>query len=414
MNTVPSTTRGQPRFPKVLLRHWVWWLLGVLGIAGLVVGGWWGRAAQRVAVKDHWDAVGRGRAYLRHGRPDLAVQAIQDVRDEAPGSGEAMEVAGLALIRLGEYRGARQALDRALQLQPKQFDAAVALAELNFALGNGRRGIEALEQAVQLRPREFRLWLTMGKVLHDLGDHPKAIEAYEQAVALRPDDRKALVGLIRSLVRTGQSDKAAPLVAQAARAFPDDPEIQGSAARAALEANRLDEAISSADAALRHDPQNLDALLARARARVLQSRWEPALPDAERAAAAWPNDLGALQLLLAIENRLGLKDRAALTQSRRERARKRVELMNQLGDEIASHPEDPQVVWKIGRTSEESGSLLLASRCYQAALALDPSFQPARESLQALRAAHPDLVRSDDRSNPVYPGMGFPSSSPSP
>ena len=80
------------------------------------------------------------------------------VRDEARGSGEAMTVAGFALLRMGEYRGARLALERALKLQPNQFDAAITLAELNLGLGNGRRGTELLEIAARLRPREFRVW----------------------------------------------------------------------------------------------------------------------------------------------------------------------------------------------------------------------------------------------------------------
>jgi tetratricopeptide (TPR) repeat protein len=323
-----------------------------------------------------------------------------------------MEVAGLALIRLGKYRAARQALDRALQIQPNQFEAAVALAELNFALGNGRRGIEVLQIAARLRPREFGIWITMGRVLHDLGDHSKAIEAYEQAVELRPTDRKALVGLISSLVRTGRSDRAVPFVDRALKVFPEDPEIQGLAARASLEANRLDEATDLVDRALRKDPQNCDAWLVRARLRVLQSSWEQALSDAEKAVTNRPNDLAALQLLLLIESRLGLKERAAVTQSRRDLARKNVELMNKLGDEITRHPEDPKVVWSIGRTAEESGSSLLASRCFQAALALDPSFRPARESLQALRAARPELRLEEEPGNPIHPGVRFPSSSP--
>jgi tetratricopeptide (TPR) repeat protein len=388
--------------------------LGTVGIVGLLAGGLWWRVAQRVTVKDHWGAVTRGRAYLRYGRADLAIQAVHNVRDNAPGAGEAMEVAGLALIRSGEYRLARLALERALKLQPKQFDSAIALAELNFALGNGRRGIDLLQVAVRLRPREFRIWLTMGKVLHDLGDYPKAIQAYEKAVALRPDDRQALIGLIGCLLSTDESDQAGPLVLEGLRRFPDDPTVLGLAALEALQANRLDEAISRANDALRANPQNVNALLARARAHVLQSRWEQALPDAEQAVIAGPNELGALQLLVKIQTRLGLKQRAAETQLKRERAQKRIELMNQLGEELSRKPEDPQIPWRIGQTAEEAGSFVLASQCYQAAMALDPSFRPARESLEALRAAHSELVRSGEPSKSIYNGMGFQSSSPSP
>ncbi len=136
-----------------------------VGLPILALGWLWWQGPQQSPVRGHWAAVARGREALHRGRPDLAFQAVCGVTDEAAGSGEAMTVAGLALLRLGEYRGARLALERALKLQPDQFDAATTLAELSFGLGNASRGIELLQMAARLRPREVRVWLVMGKVL---------------------------------------------------------------------------------------------------------------------------------------------------------------------------------------------------------------------------------------------------------
>jgi cytochrome c-type biogenesis protein CcmH/NrfG len=316
-----------------------------------------------------------------------------------------MTVAGFALLRLGEYRAARLALERALKLEPNQYDAAITLAELNFGLGNGTRGIEVLQMAARLRPQEFRVWLTMGKVLFDLGDFPRAIQAYEKVLDLNPDNREALIGLIRCLIGTDVPDQAEPWVAKALAKYPDDPMVLSFAACGAFEENRLDDAIALADRALERDPKNLEALLTRARARVLQSKWEQAMPDAERARSTHPNDLGTLQLLQKIQTKLGLTERAAMTQADRVRAQERVELMNRLNKEIVLHPEDPVIVWKMGQTAWDSGSFLLASRCFEAALALDPNFQQARTSLAALRAAEPDATRSPDRATLFLPDV---------
>jgi tetratricopeptide (TPR) repeat protein len=370
-----------------------------LAIAAAVVAlgasAWMGwRRSRPHPVRDHWDAVARGRNYLQYGRPDLAIQAVFDVRDEAPGAGEAMTVAGLALIRLGEYGGARRALERAVKLQPNQFDAALTLAELNLALGNGQRGLELLEQAARLRPREFRVWLTMARVLNDRGDRSRAISAYEKAVGLNPAHREALIGLIAAQVRGARPDQAEPWIARALQRYPDDPVVLGLAARAAYHANRLDEAISLADRALARDPRSAHAMLARAQSLVARSQWENALPEAERAVAAEPNEMDALNLLLRIEMRLGLTRRAQATLARRERAQERLRLMNQLAGEIQENPNDPQLPWRMGQAAWESGMTLLASRCFRAALALDPNFQPARNSLGKLQAAHPELARA--------------------
>jgi tetratricopeptide (TPR) repeat protein len=384
-------------------------VLGFATVALVVFGlGWlWWYAPRTSSIREHGAAVARGRDALRRGRPDLALQAVKEVRDEAPGSGEAMTIAGLALLRLGEYRGSRLALERALKLEPNQFDAATTLAELHFGLGNGRRGIEVLQMAAGIRPHEFRVWLTMAKVFSDLGDFQKAIQAYEKALGLNPDDRDAMVGLIRCLIWTDVPDQAEPWLKKALGKYPDDPAVLGLAASGAFDANRLDDAIALADRALARDPQNRDALLTRCRVRVVQAQWEQALPDAERARAAHPNDLGLLQLLQKIQTKLGLTEQAASTQAERVRAQDRIGVMDRLNKEINLHPEDPKLVWTMGQTAWEGGSLLLASRCFEAALALDPNFQPARTSLAALRAAAPDLGRPQGRSTLFLPEIGI-------
>jgi tetratricopeptide (TPR) repeat protein len=249
-------------------------------------------------------------------------------------------------------------------------------------------------------------------VLNDLGDFPRAIQAYEKAARLRPRDRAALVGLIDALMASDQADEAESWVTKALQEYPDDPVVLGYGARAAYDAHRLDTAISLADRALARDPHNLHALLAIARTHLARGQWDRALPSAERAVAAAPNDLGALQLLQKIETRLGLKERAAQTQSRREAAQERIATMNRLGAELASHPEDPRIPWQMGQTAQDSGSYLLASRCFQAALALDASFQPARQSLAALQAAHPELTQASGRSLSL-PSLADGSSPPS-
>jgi tetratricopeptide (TPR) repeat protein len=367
-------------------------LLGVLvtGLLALAILMWW--SSQALPARRHWDAVARANSYLRMGQPERAFETVSGIRDEGPGAGEAMTIAGLALIRMGEYRGARLALERAIKLQPNQFEALVGLADLNFGIGNGRRGIEVLEQAARLRPNEFQIWLTMGKVEHDLGNFPRAITAYEKAVQLRPTDREALTGLIRDLNDAGRPQRAAAWAAQALQAHPDDPAILGLGARAAFDSNRLDDAVVLADRALRADPGNAHALKARASVSVARGEWRTALPFAERAAAA-PNDHAALQMLENVERKLGLTARANKTRALADRADERHRIISDLARQIDKRPEDPELRWKMAKTAWEGGAILLARRCFEAALALDPNFKPARESLDALMASHPALAQ---------------------
>jgi tetratricopeptide (TPR) repeat protein len=234
---------------------------------------------------------------------------------------------------------------------------------------------------------------------------------YEKAVGLNPSHRQALIGLISTQIRSARPEQAEPWVAKALQRYPDDPVVLGLAARAAFHAKPPDAAISLADRALALDPRNLHARIARAEARAAQSRWEQALPDAEGAVAAEPNDMEALNLLLKIEMRLGFAQRATATLARREQAQERQRQMNQLAGEIQDHPDDPKLPWRMGQMAWESGMTLLASRCFQAAIALDPSFHPARESLTQLQAAQPELARATGNSIPLPDLRGLSSQS---
>ena len=230
---------------------------------------------------------------------------MYDVRDEEPGAGEAAAVKGYVWIKLREYPEARLALERALNLQPNQFEVAVTLAKLNLDLGNGLRAVEVLEMAARLRPREFRVRLALGKAFEDLGDNFRAAQAWEKALELEPGHGEALVALIDTLLRSGQSDRAAPWVVKALESYPDDPMVLGFAVLAAFDADRLDDAIAMADRALACDPHNVHALLARVRFLIARSQWQGALRKADWRRGRRAHDMGVLHLLATIEGRLG-------------------------------------------------------------------------------------------------------------
>jgi tetratricopeptide (TPR) repeat protein len=230
----------------------------------------------------------------------------------------------------------------------------------------------------------------MGRVYHDLGDPDGAAEAYEKALGIVGDDRETRLALIRSLLNKHDFDRAAPWVSRALRDRPEDSRVLALAALQAREAGRGDEATDLAERALALDPDNLDATMIRAKDRLLEGDPEAALADLERAIATSPNDVGALQLLAQVEARLGLTERAVKTAERHRQAMDRAVKIGRLVDEINLHPDDPSPRFELGRAAAEGGSTLLATRCFQAALTLDPSFQAARAALAALPSLAPN------------------------
>jgi tetratricopeptide (TPR) repeat protein len=366
------------------------------------------RATAPAQRQDHWEEVGRGRYYLQHRRPDLALKCVEMVRDQAPGSGEAMTVAGLALVQLRDYRSARLALERALKLRPDQVDATKALATLNLMLGNGVRGLELLRNATRLDPNDGKIWLVLGKVAHDLGDTAESSAAFEETLKRDPTNREARVGLVTDLLNSHRAEAATGVLTEALRDLPEDPALLGLAARHARDVGRNDEAVDLASKALNGDPDDLNALLVRARFRLAAGHADQALGDLERAVASHPSDTAALQLLVQAQTRLGMTDKAQETIARQRRASKRAVLMDQLARQIAERPDDPEPHWRMGQAAAEGGATMLAGRCFEAALALNPDCKPARDGLLALRGTRGEVSRAPDAFVPAGETSGMP------
>jgi tetratricopeptide (TPR) repeat protein len=368
--------------------------LATLGVLAVMVGGWiwfrWPAAPAARRPPDHWKEVARARAYLSQGRPDLAFQAVSKIQDEAPGSAEALTLAAQALLMRGNVPISRRALERSLKLKPDQADAARMLAAIYLATGDGRRGVTLLQQASRLEPDDFRAWYAMGKVYHDLGDLAKSADAYAQALRRSPppaEARESRIGRIGVLLEANRHDEAAADLAAARRLWPDEPRVLGLTARHARDLGRTDEAMTLADRALAADPENFDALLVRAQVRHLSGRSAEAQADLEHALRINPNHLGSLQLLLLVQSRLGRLAQAAATKDRFRKTSDRVALMDRLTREIDRRPSDPEPRCQMGQAAVEGGMVTLAFQCFQAALDVDPKYEPAREALAKLRAS---------------------------
>ena len=71
-------------------------------------------------------------------------------------------------------------------LEPDFAEGWVASAELAVAQGDWSFALEALDTAVTLEPRRFDAWAMLGAALERAGSDQAALEAYEEALALHP------------------------------------------------------------------------------------------------------------------------------------------------------------------------------------------------------------------------------------
>lgn len=360
-------------------------LVGVATLAlilgALILGAPWGE------THDHGIEVAQARADLRLGRPDLAARRLAPIRDQDPGAAEALTLLGQAYLLSHQRAAARRTLERALRLKPDQADALKMLAALYLTYSDAARAIKLLDQAAQLDPHDFRPWYALGKAHAGQGGLDQAIRSYEGALSRDPppaERREIELGLAKTLLDAGRAEDAGPILTAARRDLPTDPRLLGLAARQARETGEADRALTLADQTLSIDPDNLDALLTRARSHQLAGRPAQALLDLDQAAALAPADLGTLQLKLQVESQLGRSDRTAETSRQINQVRERQRWVRHLASEISRLPDDPGPRWKLGQVAVAAGQPVLAAQCFQAALDLDPTCQPARAGLARL------------------------------
>jgi cytochrome c-type biogenesis protein CcmH/NrfG len=346
----------------------------------LTTGRRWLRMPDRAAA----EALARGRESLQQGRFRRAIKEVSVIYEGTPEEAEALTILGLALAALEEVGPARQVLERAWRLRPNAM-AAKVLAAIYLAANESQRGLQVLQAAAQLVPDDFRPWYAMGECVYlPRRKYDDAASAFRESLKRLPSHLESRIGLVHALVEGHHPEEADPLMKLLLRERPDDPRVLILAVGFALEWGHEQDAERYLERTLIQEPDHREALLLRAQTQFRKGRTQEALSDAERALALAPNDLGALNLLGTIESALGLKERAAKTVARRREVEQRLSRIEELTQEIRQRPNDPEPRWRLGQAAAAAGMKPLAVQCYQVALALAPTCEPARLGLREL------------------------------
>jgi arylsulfatase A-like enzyme/Tfp pilus assembly protein PilF len=153
------------------------------------------------------------------GRAQLARELV---RRDSPGRAEQI-VAGLesstdpdvlsAVARVAAVRGnadaAREALLRALELDPDYGRARVELGLLAMVRGDREDARQLLEAGLEDAPGIADGWNALGAVRAEAGEHAAAIEAWERALELEPQLAQVHYNLAMVRARAGQFRQAA-------------------------------------------------------------------------------------------------------------------------------------------------------------------------------------------------------------
>jgi tetratricopeptide (TPR) repeat protein len=126
-----------------------------------------------------------------------------------------------ALLYSREHEAATIAARRALELDPTEVEAHLALGTSLAYGGHPREGLETLERIQSRHPRAPRVQAALGLAQRQLGRRDAALQAFVRAVELSPEDLPALVQLIVLYEEAGQRRDAARLAERVWTLRPD-------------------------------------------------------------------------------------------------------------------------------------------------------------------------------------------------
>jgi tetratricopeptide (TPR) repeat protein len=152
---------------------------------------------------------GLGRCYFQAGDYTNAVSTLRVVAREMPKVAEVHFFLGSALGLSGNTAEAIQELRIAMELDP-EFEPAFRAYGM-FRVGSGassQDARDALEAALRLDPKDARAHYWLGKYYQGWGDTDHARQCFERAYQLDPADLPTRLGLGQTLLADGEFDAA--------------------------------------------------------------------------------------------------------------------------------------------------------------------------------------------------------------
>ena len=267
---------------------------------------------------------------LAEGRPDAAVEHLEEARRLEPGYRRINYLLGIAYRDLGRTEEARRELTLGAGAQARRLPDRFTerLVKLSFsrtvrnkravqllAAGRAEESRALLQATLQLDPADARTRVNLAIAERRLGNHGSALEHLKRAAELAPDSHQVHVNLGETLVEMERWDEALTAAEQAVVAGPNTAAAYRVRGQALLGLGRTEEGRRDLEHCLSLDPGDVQGLKDLGNLLVGTRDFAGAQPHFEALARLAPNhwqthyDLG---VVYAFQGLLDQAERSAL------------------------------------------------------------------------------------------------------
>lgn len=184
--------------------------------------------------------------------------------------------AQMALARLaseqGAYNDAYRAYRRAAELDSKNYEAVIGLAQTNLKLQNPTEGLDWLLRAKRLKPEDPELKELEARLLLVNGNFDRAIACFQDAIKADPKRVTTWLNLASAYALMNRPADAVSTSRQAVKIDPNDPAPHFALGRHLERTGDLAAAEAEYRAALKLDDSNAPTMIALARLLMGQNR----------------------------------------------------------------------------------------------------------------------------------------------
>jgi putative PEP-CTERM system TPR-repeat lipoprotein len=243
-------------------------------------------------------------AHLARKEFEAARKAIDRLEGKVENKGAVAGLRGRALLLMGDRKGAREAFERALEIDPNDYSATASLAMLDAGAGKPELARKRYEAVLQRDGRHVEALLALADLrARSPNSGDEVLKLIDRAVKADPADVNARLRLVEHHLAARQPKLALTAAQEAAALSRDSARVLDVLGRAQMAAGEHNQAVATYGRLATLQPESAAALVRLAGAELARNDIAAARERLKRALALSPNEHMALRGLATVELR---------------------------------------------------------------------------------------------------------------